>query len=118
MMAETDRDPARFAGIRRRLFAELDAVTTRPLALVATRPAEGMYTTGTMATIEVVAEENASVYVNGTEQLRNREGVIRAIVPLRPGPNPVSIDITRGAARKTIRRTLYRTGYDTSESNN
>ena len=117
MTVEIDRDPARFAEMRRKLFAELDAVTTRPLALVATRPAEGMYTTGTTATIEVSAEENAAVYVNGAEQQRNREGIIQATVPLRPGPNPVTIEITRGGERKTIRRTLYRTGYDTLGSN-
>jgi len=117
MIAEIDRDPVRFAETRRRLFAELDAVTTRPLALVATRPAEGMYATGTTATIEVSAEENATVYVNGAVQQQNHAGIVRTTVPLRPGPNPVTIDITRGAERKTIRRTLYRTGYDMSGSN-
>jgi len=117
MMAETDRDPARFAETRRRLFAELDSVTTRPLALVATRPAEGMYTTETTATIEISAEESATVYVNSAIQQRNRAGIVRTSVPLRPGPNPVTIDITRSGERKTIRRTLYRTGIDTLGSN-
>jgi len=97
LMTEIDRDPTRFDTMRRRLFAEIDAVGTLPLALVATHPAEGVYTTEPTAAIEVVAEPDTSVSVNGRLLRHKRAGPVRTTIPLQPGPNPVRIDIENAA---------------------
>jgi len=112
LLTEIDRDPGRFAPMRRKLMAEIDDLTAPPLALIRTRPPEGTYTTGTTATIEIGTEPGVHVSVNGTPYSPPPTGILRVTVPLQPGANPIRIDIGRNRYSKTIFRTLYRTGYD------
>lgn len=113
LLAELDRRPDRFAKVRRKLFAEMVSVTEPPVALVATHPPEGWYTTEKTALVEVAAEPRSTIWINGVERRKSQPGYAKARIKLDPGPNRVQVRVERDRRIKTVTRTLYRTGHET-----
>lgn len=102
------RDPRRLREIRRRVAAEIIALSTPPPLLVWTVPPSGKALAAgpAVAVLYVASSPGTTVKVNGKEVKLDESGLYARNLFLRPGEHTIAVSATADGQTKTVTRTI------------